>query len=105
MTVTIVLLCANLVAVVGAAVWLRREVKSHVAMLISGGCPMALAERTMEARLAEVDRKLEAHERQMDGVVDASQSATSAVSALKVREERAQRIKTAPAHRLPVNGL
>jgi hypothetical protein len=102
---TIFLLCLNVAVVVGGVVYLDQRFRSHVNKLLTSGCPMADTERTMTARLEDIDRKLDAHESQMGGMMDSVRNATSTVNAMAAKEQLNERIKTAPAHRLSVPGL
>lgn len=102
---TIFLLCLNVAVVVGGVVYLDWRFKSHVNKLVASGCPMADIEKTMAARLSDIDRKLDAHESQMGGMMDSVGRATSTVNAMAAKDQLSERIKTAPAHRLSVPGL
>lgn len=81
-------------AVVGAAVWLRRELSKQVGRMMANGCPMF---DQVPAKLKDIETRLGATEAKADEAVSAAISATAVAGSAADRKSRAERVESAPA--------
>lgn len=97
----LIVLAVIVLTVVGAALWLRHEIRKQVARLVASGCPLA----DLAGRLTEIDLRLEAQDEKTTEALRMADTAQRTARNVAQATDRDARIATAKPVKQTISGI